>query len=131
MATILLAEDETAVRTVLRHMLKRLGHDVLEAGSAPEALAFAGSYPEAIDVLITDVVMPQTNCDRFVEELLKTRPEIKVIYISGYSAEMLARYGIKQTRPDFIQKPFTAEKLSQKIHQVLGDAQTRRAGQGS
>ncbi len=128
MATILLVEDDVAVRKVLRHMLANLGHEVLEAGSAPEALDLAASYEPAIDVLITDVVMPQTNCDRFVDQLLESRSELKVIYISGYAEDMLERYGVEQSRPNFIQKPFSAEKLAEKIREVLGEGQRRRAG---
>ncbi len=128
MATILLVEDDVAVRKVLRHMLANLGHQVLEAGSAPEALNLAASYEPAIDVLITDVVMPQTNCDRFVDQIRESRSDLKVIYISGYAEDMLERYGVEQSRPNFIQKPFSADKLAEKIREVLGQNQSRRAG---
>ncbi len=128
MATILLVEDDVAVRKVLRHMLANLGHQVLEAGSAPEALNLAASYEPAIDVLITDVVMPQTNCDRFVDQIRESRNDLKVIYISGYAEDMLERYGVEQSRPNFIQKPFSADKLAEKIREVLGQNQRRRAG---
>jgi CheY-like chemotaxis protein len=127
MPTILLVEDEVAVRRVLRHMLANLGHTVLEAGSAPQALELAASYSGVIDILITDVVMPQTNCDRFVEQLSQARDGIKVIFISGYSEDMLSRYGVEQSRPNFIQKPFSAEQLAAKIREVLGGTRSRGA----
>jgi two-component system, cell cycle sensor histidine kinase and response regulator CckA len=127
MPTILLVEDDVAVRRVLWHMLANLGHDVLEAGSAPQALELAASYSGVIDILITDVVMPQTNCDRFVEQLSETRDGMKVIFISGYSEDMLSRYGVEQSRPNFIQKPFSAEQLAAKIREVLGGTRSRGA----
>lgn len=127
MATILLVEDNPAVRKVLWHMLANLGHQVLEAGSAPQALELAASYKKPIELLITDVVMPHTNCDRFVAEMRQTRPDINVIFISGYSEDMLSGYGVEQTRSNFIQKPFTADELAAKLREVLGASHTRRA----
>jgi len=128
MDTILLVEDDAAVRKVLGQMLKNMGYEVLEAGSAPEALSAAASYPHTIHVLITDVIMPRTNCDRFVEGWRSERPGLKVIFISGYSEEMLNRYGMARSRPNFIQKPFTADKLAGKLRELLGTGRTRAAG---
>jgi two-component system, cell cycle sensor histidine kinase and response regulator CckA len=130
MHTILLVEDDAAVRKVLRHMLAHFGHRVLEAGNAPEALQLAASYPGAIDVLVTDVVMPQTNCDRFVEQLRESRPALEVIFISGYSEEMLNWYGVGGARSNFIQKPFNAETLAEKVRELLAPSRTRTAGAG-
>jgi len=127
MATILLVEDSPAVRKVLWHMLANLGHEVLEAGSAPQALELAASYEQPIELLITDVVMPHTNCDRFVDEMRQARRDIKVIFISGYSQDMLSGYGVEQTRSNFIQKPFSADDLAAKLREVLGESQARRA----
>jgi DNA-binding NtrC family response regulator len=128
MPTILLVEDEPAVRRVLRQMLWNLGHEVIEAGGAPEALDLAAACDSPIDVLITDVVMPQTNCEDFVNELVAARPQVKVIYISGYAEEMLARYGVKQIQSNFLQKPFRVEELAAKIAEVLGTPRARGAG---
>ena len=128
MHTVLLVEDDVGVRKVLRHMLARFGYRVLEAGNAPEAIELAASHPESIDLLVTDVVMPQTNCDQFVGKLRESRPALKVIYISGYSQEMLNRYGVDDERPNFIQKPFTADTLAQKIRELLPHSRTRTAG---
>lgn len=128
MRTVLLVEDDVGVRKVLRHMLARFGYRVLEAGSAPEALELAGLYRDSIDLLVTDVVMPQTNCDRFVEQLRDTRPTLKVIYISGYSQEMLNWYGVEGERPNFIQKPFTAGVLADKIRDLFALGRTLTAG---
>ncbi len=131
MATILLVEDDPAVRKVLGHMLAGLGYASLQAGSAPEALRIAAAHPDAIDLLITDIVMPDTNCDRFVEELRAARPALKVIYMSGYSQDVLTEHGRGPSDPNFLQKPFTAEALQRKIRQVLGDSGHGRAARCS
>lgn len=128
METILLVEDDTAVRRVLQCMLSSSGYEVLEAGSAPQALELAASYSRDIHVLITDVVMPRTNCDRFVEELKSRRPDLKVIFISGYSEDMLNRYGVKNSRPNFMQKPFSAGMLVEKIRELVNNERSRAAG---
>jgi CheY-like chemotaxis protein len=128
METILLVEDDAAVRRVLRQMLSNFGYQILEAGSAPEALDLAASFAEDIHVLVTDVVMPQTNCDRFVEDLTARRPGLKVIFISGYSEDMLSRYGVAYSRPNFMQKPFSASMLADKIRELLGAERSRSAG---
>ncbi len=125
MATVLLVEDDAAVRRVIRHMLVEQRHEVLEAGSAPEAILVAGAHPGQIDLLLTDVVMPQTNCDDLVSRLQASRPEMKVILVSGYSEDVLSQYGINESGPNFLPKPFTAEKLGAKIREVLGDRQCR------
>jgi two-component system cell cycle sensor histidine kinase/response regulator CckA len=125
MPTVLLVEDDTAVRRVLRHMLLGRGHKVIEAGSAPEAIQAAGC-DEPIDLVVTDVVMPQTDCETLIAQLQAARPALKVLLISGYSEEMLSQYGVDvRFRPDFLQKPFTAEQLSDKIRQILGVRNTR------
>jgi two-component system cell cycle sensor histidine kinase/response regulator CckA len=119
--TVLLVEDDGAVRKVLCHMLAGLGFAILEAGSAPEALRIAFAHTGAIDLLITDVVMPDTNCASFVGQLKAARPALKVIYISGYSQDVLRHHGRVPSDPNFIQKPFTAGALGRKIREVLGD----------
>jgi CheY-like chemotaxis protein len=127
MPTVLLVEDDAAVRRVVRHMLSEQADEILEAGSAPEALEIAAAYPGRIDLLLTDVVMPQTNCDVLVAELQAERPEMKVILMSGYSEDVLSHYGVAESRPNFMPKPFTSEQLAARISQVLG-ARDRRCG---
>ncbi len=119
MQTVLLVEDDIAVRTVVRHMLARNGYKVLEAAGAEQALKLSRHYRPHIDVLITDVVLPRAGCKRLVEQTLRERPGVKVIYISGYPEDMLGRYGVAEPGPNFIQKPFTAEKLGLLIREVL------------
>ena len=130
MPTVLLIEDDVAVRRLLRHMLSQ-GHRVLEAGSAPEAIETAAAYPDPIHLVITDVVMPQTRCDSLISELQGSRPDLKVILMSGYSEDMLSRYGFDpRGRSNFLQKPFTAEQLRAKIGEVLGAEKARYHRQG-
>jgi two-component system cell cycle sensor histidine kinase/response regulator CckA len=128
MATVLLVEDDAAVRRVIRHMLNEQRHEVLEAGSAPEAIQVAAAHAGRIDLLLTDVVMPQTNCDDLVARLQANRPEMKVILVSGYSDDVLSQYGVNESGPNFLPKPFTAEKLAAKIREVLGNHQCRTGG---
>lgn len=128
MQTILLVEDDPAVRKVLRAMLRGLGYETVEAGNAPEALGFVATYPATIDVLITDVVMPETNCERFVEQIRAERPGVRVIYISGYSEEILGHYGVAHLDSNFIRKPFSAKQLAEKLREVLGVERARSAG---
>jgi DNA-binding NtrC family response regulator len=131
MQTLMLVEDDAAVRKVLRHILLKLGYTVLEASGAAEALALSERFAEPIELLITDVVLPQTSSDRLVQHLRSQRPGLKVMYISGYSEDMLAHYGIAHTAPNFLQKPFTPEKLARKVREVLAaHSRTRRAAAG-
>ncbi len=123
----MVVEDDPAVRRVLLHMLRVLGYEALAAGSAPEALEAAAAHEGAIDLLITDVVMPQTHCDDFVGQLLETRPGLKVIYMSGYPAEVLKSHGLGADGHNFIQKPFTCETLAARIREVLGEDRGRSA----
>ncbi len=126
----MVVEDDPAVRRVLLRMLRVLGYETLAAGSAPEALEAAAAHDGAIDLLITDVVMPQTHCDSFVGRLLETRPGLKVIYMSGYPAEVLKAHGIGADHRNFIQKPFTCEALGTRIRDVLEEDRGRGASAG-
>ena len=83
-------------------------------------MALSRGYAGAIDVLITDVVMPQKNGIHLVEGLSLERGDLKVLYISGYSAEVVERYGLPCNSDNFLQKPFTTEGLEHKIRQLIG-----------
>ncbi len=129
MPTILLVEDDVFVRTVLRHMLSGQGHRVIEASCAPEAIQSAADWPDPIDLVVADVVMPQTNCDALIQELQRSRPGMKAVLISGYPADMLSHHGVDtRSHPNFLQKPFTAEQLDVKVREVLGIPKARRQG---
>ncbi len=118
--TVLIAEDEDGVRELLRKILIEYGHTVLEARHGKDALLMANRYELPIHLLITDVVMPEMSGGELAERLTERRPDIRSLYISGYTDDEVGRRGIRGTDDAFIQKPFTATDLMQKVRQVLG-----------
>jgi len=112
--TILLVEDEDGVRRVLETMLKRRGYKVLSVASPLEALALADEHTGAIDLLITDMVMPEMNGRKRAERLTATRPHMRVLYVSGYGGQ-----NVSQPAGAFLQKPFSTEELASKVREVL------------
>jgi CheY-like chemotaxis protein len=117
--TVLVAEDEDGVRELLRKVLGDHGHAVLEARHGRDALLVAERYERPIDLLIADVVMPELGGGELVERLLTRRPNLKVLYISGYTNDEVVRRGVRRTEAHFLQKPFTAVELMRKVRQVL------------
>lgn len=116
--TILLVEDEEGVRRVLETMLKRHGYQVLSSSSSADALALGARHTGEIDLLITDVVMPGMSGRRMAEHMLKQRPEMRVLFVSGYGEPLEA-----QANTAFLQKPFKTEDLALKIREVLLEKQ--------
>lgn len=116
--TILLVDDEESLRHVVVDLLSQLGYRVLSAASGPEALALAGAYSGKIDLLLTDVVMDPLPGPALAEQLAGIRPEMKVIFISGY-ADSLAPDGILKPGTVLVLKPFTIKILSAKLREVL------------
>jgi CheY-like chemotaxis protein len=117
--TVLLAEDEPAVRGLVRETLEQLGYTVLEAADGYEALRVIEQCKTTIDLLLTDVIMPLMNGHDLAMRLESIRPGTKVLYMSGYTDDMLAFHGIAQPEIEFIQKPFTAADLAEKLSAVL------------
>jgi PAS domain S-box-containing protein len=117
--TILLVEDEEQVRQIAQQILTSLGYNVLTATNGQEALAIAQGYPKDIDLTITDVVMPQLGGRELIERLALLRPEMKVLYMSGYTNDAIVRHGLLAEQLQFIQKPFSADGLARKIRNVL------------
>jgi CheY-like chemotaxis protein len=117
---ILLVEDEKIVRDMATKMLKRLNFSVLNASNGDEALAIAGSYQGVISLLITDVVMPGMNGRQLAEQLQRMRPDIKVLFSSGYTEDAIAHHGIIDRDLNFIGKPYSSFDLAKKIRQLLG-----------
>jgi PAS domain S-box-containing protein len=117
-ARVLLVEDETAIRILAAGILRRQGYEVLDAATAEEALA-ALDRGEAVDLLLTDVVMPGMNGLELAEAALARRPEIKVVYMSGFSQSLLQAHGGGQRRAPFLPKPFTPAALVQTVRSVL------------
>ena len=117
--TILLVEDEQAVREVARRILERHGYSVLVAESAPDAVRLCDEHPGTIALLITDVVMPELSGGQLAQRALLKRPELKVLYVSGYTDGSVEAQGGLPQGVAFLQKPFTSELLSGKVRSVL------------
>ena len=120
--TLLLVEDEEIVRTQTRQMLARLGYVVLAAATPGEAIRLLQEHAGAIDLLITDVVMPEMNGRELAERLAGLQPGLKCLYISGYTDDVIAHHGILDTSVHFIQKPFSMPAIAGKIRETLGAA---------
>ena len=116
---ILLVEDEQAVRALTRQILEMCGYQVLEAGDGLEAIKICEEADCEIDLLVTDVVMPQMSGGELAEQLSLSRPEMRVLYMSGYTDDAIVRHGLGDGSANFIQKPFTPETLAHKVREVL------------
>jgi CheY-like chemotaxis protein len=117
--TILLVEDEPAVRGLVRETLRLQGYTVLEARHGIEALLTSAGYGGTIHLLLTDVVMPQMSGPEVAEKILTIRPEIKVLYMSGYPDHPVFDQGGVSRQSGFLQKPFSPPALAQKVREVL------------
>jgi two-component system, cell cycle sensor histidine kinase and response regulator CckA len=118
--TVLLAEDEDAVRSLAVRILRKHGYHVLEARDGLEALRVSDNYSGFIHVLLTDVVMPRMGGRELVERLLPHRPGLRVLYVSGYTDDALVHYGIvTDSSTWFLEKPFTPDALARKLREVI------------
>jgi len=117
--TVLVVEDERCVLALTRAMLERLGYKVLAAGGKDEAFRLVGEHGDAIDLLLTDVVMPEMDGKELSERILALRPGLKRLFMSGYSEDVIARQGILEEGVKFVSKPFTLKGLSVKIREAL------------
>jgi two-component system cell cycle sensor histidine kinase/response regulator CckA len=117
--TILVAEDEAGLRTLIRETLGRHGYKVLEAGDGKEAVMVSTKYEEPIDLLIADVVMPQMSGRELAERVTTARPETRVLYISGYTDDAIVQHGVIDPNTDFLQKPFTPSALARKVRSIF------------
>ncbi len=116
---LLLVEDEPMVRKMGMTMLERSGYAVLAAASPSEALAVAKEHAGKIDLMITDVVMPEMNGKELAKIIQELYPQIKVLFMSGYTANAIAHHGVLDDGMNFIQKPFSYKDLTDKIHAAL------------
>jgi hypothetical protein len=121
--TVLVVEDEDGVRELLWKILTEHGHTVLEARHGRDALSVAGEHKHPIQLLVTDVVMPEMGAGELADLLLSQRPEMKVLFISGYTNDEVVRRGVDRNDAAFIQKPFTAEELMRKVREVLDSSE--------
>jgi two-component system cell cycle sensor histidine kinase/response regulator CckA len=125
--TILLVEDELGVRQLVCEMLQRLGYQILQASGGAEALRLFEQHQGSIDLLITDVIMPQMSGRELAQRLKVLQPSLKVLYISGYTDDMLAHHGVLESNVYLLQKPFAPDELAKKLREVLDAPTTRRA----
>ena len=117
--TVLLVEDAKPIRVTARIFLQRLGYTVIEAEAPDEALRKVQDFEGEIDLLITDVVLPGMNGRELAEKMLGTHPTMRCIYMSGYTANVIAHRGILDKDVDFLTKPFTRDSLAVKVREVL------------
>jgi PAS domain S-box-containing protein len=118
--TLLLVEDEDAVRALARHVLTACGYTVLEAADGRDAVQVAERHAGSIDLVVSDVVMPHLGGRQLVERLVAVRPGMKVLFLSGYTDYAVVRHGVLEADHAFLQKPFTPTALAQKVRDVLG-----------
>jgi PAS domain S-box-containing protein len=117
--TVLLVEDETTVRHLVGQVLRMNGYNVLEAANGSEALALSDAHQGDIALLLTDVIMAHMGGRELAERLRATRPDIKIVYMSGYTDDAIVRHGVLDARVVFLQKPFSPNNLALKLREVL------------
>ena len=117
--TVLLAEDEPGVRALARDVLRQHGYEVLEAVDVNDALRICREHPGCIDLLLTDVVMPVMSGRELAERVSEIRSEIKVLYMSGYTDNIVVSHGVTSIGRQFLQKPFTPRSLARKVRETL------------
>ncbi|BDD87873.1 PAS domain S-box protein [Desulfofustis limnaeus] len=123
--TVLLVEDEPAILRMCRLMLERLGYQVLTSGKPSAALRLAEDHAGTIHLLITDVVMPEMNGRELADQLCSLFPDMKTLFMSGYTANVIARQGVLEEGVNFIQKPFSIQELSVKVRSALGQKEQK------
>lgn len=117
--TILLVDDETNVRQLVRRILQMNGYTVLEASRGVDALQICQQHEGPIHLLLTDVLMPEMNGQNLAAQVTALRPHTQVLYMSGYMDPLIALVGLR-AEIAFIQKPFTADALARKVREALG-----------
>jgi PAS domain S-box-containing protein len=117
--TVLLVEDEDAVRSLARRVLRSCGYTVLEAHNGDQALLVAQGHQARIHLLLTDLVMPRMSGRELADLLLEARPEVRVLFMSGYTDEAVLRHGVQEANVAFLQKPFSPATLARKVRDVL------------
>jgi CheY-like chemotaxis protein len=121
--TILLVEDDDNVRALTRRILQGVGYTALEARNGEEALQRSTEFPGVIHLALTDVVMPGIGGGGVAEQLRQTRPDIKILFMSGYTDdETILNHGVARSGVAFLQKPFGVAALTYKVRQVLDEA---------
>jgi CheY-like chemotaxis protein len=117
--TLLVTEDEAGVRELVRRALEQRGYTVLVARDGAEAQLLAAEYRKPIHLLVTDMVMPGMNGRDLAEQIAAARPDIRVLFLSGYASDVIARQGVLEKGLAFLQKPFTPDDLACRVREVL------------
>jgi len=117
--TILLVEDERIVRHLVREILTGNGYKVLEADSGKAALSICDTYAMPINMMLTDLIMPKMSGSELKDQMDTLRPDIKVLFMSGYTDDSTAQMGLLNSETAFIEKPFTPDGLARKIREIL------------
>jgi CheY-like chemotaxis protein len=119
--TVLIVEDDGAVRRVAVRILRGRGYTVLESTNADEARRLCANGGDSIDLLLTDVVMPGISGPRLAEELRRACPRMRVLYMSGYTGAAVVNDGLLPAGTAYVEKPFTPDSLSEKVREVIAD----------
>jgi CheY-like chemotaxis protein len=117
--TVLLVEDEDGVRKLAQRILQMHGYKVLEACNGGEAFLLCREYCDPINILVTDVVMPKMSGRQLAEQLAPLRPDMKVLYLSGYTGDAIVHHGVLDPHTPFLQKPFRPDDLARKVRETL------------
>jgi DNA-binding response OmpR family regulator len=112
-------EDEHAVRELTRRILCRHRHEVLTAGSPSEALHVLANHEWPVDLLVTDVVLPEMSGKELAERMRELQPGLPVLYVSGYDDEIVARHGVLESHTPLLQKPFDTHALLARVREAL------------
>lgn len=119
--TLLVAEDEEIVRSFMKKILERAGYKVIVAADGEEAVEKLRENKEDISLILSDVIMPKKNGREILDEARRIKPSIKVVFISGYTANVMHEKGIFEEGMDFITKPFVKDKLLRRVREVLDE----------
>lgn len=121
--TLLIVENEAAIRELLQIAMQKTGYTALTAASGREAISVVRSHPRAIDLVITDVVMPDMTGPELVQQLTLVQPRLRTLFMSGYHNDALGDLGVLPDHVNFIQKPFSPKLIAQKVRDILDAAQ--------
>ena len=117
--TVMLVEDDESLRTLALKFLEDSGYEVLAAEDPRSAIELSGQHNATIDLLITDVIMPIMSGNELAQFLARSRPAMRVLYISGYTGDVIARHGVLDAQTNLLEKPFTRSSFLTKIREVL------------
>ena len=117
--TLLVVEDEDGLRSLACQTLRQRGYHILEASNGEEALAVSRRYTKAIHLLLSDVVMPKLSGSALAERLIVERPDLKILFMSGFTDSALFRHGVISGEVECLPKPFTPTALAEKVREVL------------